>query len=46
MPTANHKLRWRRVLTAGELPEGRVKTMVAGHLSLAMVKVVADAESI
>ncbi len=30
------KLRWYRVAAADELPEGRVKTVVAGHKSLAL----------
>lgn len=33
---AETRLRWFRVLEIGELPEGRVKTVTAGHKSLAM----------
>src|SRR6476620_6880754 len=32
-------LSWHRVLGAGELPEGRVTTVTAGHLSLALTHV-------
>ena len=30
------KIKWYRVLNNDELPEGRVKTVVAGHKSLAV----------
>jgi len=36
---SNHsstKIKWYRVLGQDELPEGRVKTVVAGHQSLAV----------
>ena len=31
-----HPLEWHRVLDAGELPEGRVTTVTAGHRSVAL----------
>ncbi len=34
--TSKSKLQWIRVLDPEELPQDRVKTVVAGHMSLAM----------
>lgn len=36
MKKGQDNLQWHKVLTDGELPEGRVKTVTAGHKSLAM----------
>ena len=39
MATTTPPLTWHRVLAAAELPEGRVTTVTAGHLSLALTHV-------
>ena len=39
IPAVVPDLRWHRVLTAADLPDGRVTTVVAGHRSIALTHV-------